>query len=190
MAHLPSSAAPIMSTAARPLTLWVPEAHLRRMAEEAEEHRPNETGGIILGHRNGLDVVVLQVVGAGPAAIRTTTGMRPDHDYQVRAIREAFAASDGAVTYLGDWHSHPDGSAGLSDRDRRTLRNVARERDAFCPEPAMLILASVEDGVWLPVPWVGRLGRLGRWGTITVARSRLRPYPANRKGSVGPGQHT
>lgn len=61
--------------------------------------------------------------------------MRPDHEYQVRAIREAFEASDGAVTHLGDWQSHPDGNATCSDRDRRTLRNIARERDSFCPEP-------------------------------------------------------
>jgi integrative and conjugative element protein (TIGR02256 family) len=165
-----------MSAAARPLTLWVPELQLRRLAEEAEGHRPNETGGVLLGHRNGLDIVVRDVVDAGPAAVRTPSGMRPDHEYQVRSIREAFAASDGAVTYLGEWHSHPDGSAALSNRDRRTLRNIAREHDAFCPEPAMLILASEEDGVWLPGAWIGRLGRLGRWGKIKVARARLRPY--------------
>ena len=167
-----------MSTAARPLTLWVPDLQLRRMAEEAEEHHPNETGGVLLGHRTGFDVVVREVVDAGPAAVRTTTGMRPDHAYQVRAIREAFEATDGAVTYLGDWHSHPDGSAAISGRDRRTLRNIARERDAYCPEPVLLILASVEDGVWLPVAWSGRLGRLGRWGGITVNLARLRPHAA------------
>jgi len=148
------------------------------MAEEAEGHRPNETGGILLGHQNGFDVVVRDVIDAGPGAVRTTTGMRPDHDYHVRAIQEAFEASDGAVTYLGDWHSHPDGSAAVSDRDRRTLRNIARERDAFCAEPTLLILASAEDGVWLPVAWSGRLGRLGRWGRIAVARARLRPHAA------------
>jgi integrative and conjugative element protein (TIGR02256 family) len=149
------------------------------MAEEAEGHRPNETGGILLGHRKGLDIVVRDVVGAGPAAVRTATGMRPDRDYQVRAIREAFAASDGAVTYLGDWHSHPEGNTALSHRDRRTLRNIAREHDAFCPEPALLILASDEDGVWLPDAWIGRLGWLGRWGRITVTRAKLRPYTAS-----------
>lgn len=148
------------------------------MAEEAERHRPDETGGILLGHRNGLDIVVRDVVGAGPAAVRTATGMRPDHEYQVGAIREAFATSDGAVTYLGDWHSHPDGNTALSDRDRRTLRNIAREQDAFCQEPALLILASDEEGAWLPGAWIGRLGWLGRWGRITVARARLRPYAA------------
>lgn len=148
------------------------------MAEEAEEHYPNETGGIVLGHRNGFDIVVRNVIDAGPGAVRTTTGMRPDHEYQVRAIQEAFEASEGDVTYLGDWHSHPDGTAAVSDRDRRTLRNIARERDAFCPEPALLILASMEDGVWLPVAWSGRLGRLGRWGRIAVTPARLRPYAA------------
>lgn len=148
------------------------------MAEQAEEHRPNETGGILLGHRSGSHVVVREIVGAGPAAVRTTTGMRPDHEYQVQAIDEAFTASDGAVTYLGDWHSHPDGSAELSGRDRRTLRNIAGAPDAFCPQPALLIVASTEDGVWLPVAWTGRLGRLGRWGRMTVTQARLRPYAA------------
>jgi integrative and conjugative element protein (TIGR02256 family) len=167
-----------MSTAARPLTLWVPELQLRRIAEEAEDYRPQETGGILLGHRSGIDVVVREIAGAGPGAVRTTTGMRPDHEYQVRAVRQAFTASHGAVTYLGDWHSHPEGSGELSPRDRRTLRNIAFERDAFCPEPVLLILASRGSGVWVPVAWSGRLGRMGRWGGITVSRSRLRPYAA------------
>lgn len=146
------------------------------MAEESEAARPNETGGVMLGHRNGRHTVVRSIVDAGPAAVRWPTGMRPDTMYQTRAIEAAFKESEGAVTYLGDWHSHPDSVGRPSRRDRRTLRNIATDRDALCPAPVMLIFGSLELREWLPAGWVGRLGKLGRFGPLAVTAASVRPY--------------
>lgn len=167
-----------MPPPAGPLTLWLAGDLLDQMAAEAERHRPNETGGVLLGHRNGRDVVVRRLVDAGPAAVRWPTGMRPDGEYQEDAVAAAFKETDGAVTYLGDWHSHPDTIGHPSPCDRRTLRNIATDRDALCPTPVMVILGSRQTGKWLPIVWGARLGRLGRFGPITVDRLALRSYTA------------
>lgn len=157
------------------LTVWVERGLLRRFAREADLAFPDETGGILLGWRNGGDVVVRDVVDAGPRAERWATGMRPDAAYQAAEVTTAFEASDGAITYLGDWHSHPRTAASVSGRDRKTLRNIASDADAECPEPLMLIVGGGEPG-WELGAWVGRLGRLGRWGPLHVRQLEVRPF--------------
>lgn len=151
-----------------PLTIWMDRALLWQLAAEADFERPNETGGILLGYRNGRDIVIRAYVDAGPKAQRWPHGMRPDADYQAAAVATAFTESQGTMTYLGDWHTHPGSAPSPSKRDRKTLRNIAVEAEAQCPEPLMLILGDGEAG-WAMEAWVGRLGRLGRWGPLTVS---------------------
>lgn len=159
------------------LTLWIDRDLVRQLAAEAEAEAPDETGGVLLGWRNGDAVVVGRVVGAGPRAERWPTGMRPDTEYQATKIAEAFQRSDGAVTYLGDWHSHPGTMPDPSKRDRKTLRNIAADADAQCQEPVMLIIAGGEPD-WEAGAWSARLGRLGRWGRLSVRPVALRLFTA------------
>jgi integrative and conjugative element protein (TIGR02256 family) len=157
------------------LRIWIDRALLRRLAVEADAARPDETGGVLLGHRNGRDIVIRAVVDAGPRAQRWPTGMRPDADYQAAEVEAAFAASDGAITYLGDWHSHPGTLSVPSRRDRKTLRNIATDDEAQCQEPLMLIVGG-DDHAWEPAAWTGCLGRLGRWGPLTVHEQGIRLF--------------
>lgn len=160
-----------------PLTLWVDRDLVRRLVAEAEIEAPDETGGVLLGWRNGDAVVVDQVVDAGPRAERWRTGMRPDAEHQAAQIAVAFEDTAGAVTYLGDWHSHPRSTPTPSRRDRKTLRNIAAHPEAQCPEPLMLIVAETEAG-WEARAWTGQLGRLGRWGPLTVRQAAIRLFGA------------
>jgi integrative and conjugative element protein (TIGR02256 family) len=163
-----------------PLTLWVERGLMRRLAREADGAQPDETGGVLLGWRSGDDVVARLVVDAGPRAERWPTGMRPDAEYQAAEIAAAFEATDGAVTYLGDWHSHPGTTPSPSRRDRKTLRNIAADADAQCPEPIMLIIAGGEPA-WEAGAWTGRLGRLGRWGPVSVREVSIRLFDAGHR---------
>lgn len=45
------------------------------------------------------------------------------------------------MTYLGDWHTHPNGSPALSRKDLRTLRRIARHPAARISQPVMAVLA-------------------------------------------------
>jgi integrative and conjugative element protein (TIGR02256 family) len=68
----------------------------------------------------------------------------PDHLYQTRLLAEAYEKSDRRTTYLGDWHSHPNGPQRLSDVDRNTLRRIARsvQQRSRSDHPAMMLLLS------------------------------------------------
>ena len=42
--------------------------------------------------------------------------------------------------YLGEWHYHPVGSAQPSAADARQMQDIAKDDDAQCPEPVLIVM--------------------------------------------------
>lgn len=115
-----------------------------------------------------------EVIGPGPLARHSRFRFSPDIDYQHAEIAARYRATDGASTYIGDWHSHPGARhGGLSYLDRKALRRVMDEPSAQCPEPLMMILWG-EPNEWSVSAWqtlsgsVGLLSRVPRVHPCTV----------------------
>lgn len=133
------------------------------LLSEANVAAPHETGGILLGYsvRGCRDTVVTHGVGPGPNAVHAVDRFIPDCDYHDAEVARVYEEFDGKITYLGDWHSHPNGHGELSQCDRQTFRSIAVCPDARIPEPVMLILADSTD--WNPVAWRGRIVHRFAW---------------------------
>ncbi|WP_267389788.1 Mov34/MPN/PAD-1 family protein [Sphingomonas sp. GC_Shp_3] len=144
------------------MTIWISEAVWDAMRKEGERLHPLETGGMLLGWRDGEDRVVTGMVGAGPAAKHGRFAFLPDHDWQIKQLREAFQTTAGDLDYLGDWHTHPDGIAAMSALDHKTFRCIAKQ----VRKPAMLIAAG-GPGKWVATAWVWSGGQLLRRATPT-----------------------
>jgi integrative and conjugative element protein (TIGR02256 family) len=116
--------------------------------EESERFAPLETGGVVLGWREGRGMVlrVAEIVAAGPGARRERSRFEPDGPWQRARIAELYEASGRTLSYLGDWHSHPKGG-GPSSLDRSTARRIAATPQACCSHPVLLIATCV-DGSW------------------------------------------
>ena len=130
----------------------------RGIVEEVEARVPRETGGVLLGYWvhepatpatgapvaavTGPEVVITSFLGPGPLAIHGLDSFVPNHAFQDREIAKIYEKSSRQVTYLGDWHSHPKGTAALSWKDRRTLRRIACSNGARAPIPLMLVVAA------------------------------------------------
>ena len=127
--------------------MWLAESALREMSAEATRLAPLETGGVLLGWQNGDggEVVIATVLGPGPGASHHRTRFSPDSTWQRREISCAYESSMRRLSYLGDWHSHPRGSATPSSRDTRTAKRIARARHARCGTPLIVILTE-SDG--------------------------------------------
>src|SRR4051812_37824791 len=110
---------------------------MQLMCGYAGELSPLENGGVLLGWRSGEDRIVVDLRGPGPRALHGRHCFIPDHVWQLSEIKRAFHESRGDLDYLGDWHSHPDGIAEMSDLDSATLLRIARRVSA----PLMLIVA-------------------------------------------------
>lgn len=134
-------------------TARVSEHVLSTMATEAERAYPNETGGVLLGYwaTPHSEVVVTAVVGPGPRAIHEPTRFIPDADYHRIEIAHRYLADSRRTTYLGDWHSHPQGGAKLSSKDRKTLLQIATFEAARAPVPLMAILTL--EAEWQVMVW-------------------------------------
>lgn len=124
--------------------LFVHEAVLARLA--SLKPRPWEVGGWLLGYwaddARSLFVTHLTPPTAGRPWKVTISGRG-----HRRYFDEAWDASGGEVTFLGDWHTHPGVAATPSRRDRLALVKLATEPDYGTPRP---LIAIVKTGRW---PW-------------------------------------
>lgn len=127
--------------------VWVRRADAEGLERLADSYYPVEVGGILAGYVNEESAVVTEIVGPGPQAQHSHDSFLPDHDYQTNEMHRIFRASGGSAVYLGDWHTHPDGPVALSPLDIRTMRTIAEDHKAHCPNPLMLLLAR-EEGAW------------------------------------------
>jgi len=126
--------------------IWLPEELLDEIKGLANRVHPNETGGVFIGYGAGNGLVITAITGPGPRAVHEPDAFTPDYVYQDSEIERIYRESGRCHTYLGDWHSHPDGGEILSSRDKRTLHRIARHRPARTPVPIMGIL--VRDECW------------------------------------------
>lgn len=77
----------------------------------------NEAGGILLGYRAGTNIHVISATGPLSGDRRSRISFdRLDPGHQM-AAREAWAASDGRIDYIGDWHTHPQNAPTPSSKD-------------------------------------------------------------------------
>src|SRR3546814_378391 len=128
--------------------LWISNVALGAMVAEADRKFPLETGGILVGYfaENG-DPVVCAAIGPGPHAIHWRKRFTPDHAWQCTQLDEIYEQSSGSNTYLGDWHTHPNGVPQMSWLDRRTLNSIAKHPQTGITNPVMLI------GGGMPKQW-------------------------------------
>lgn len=118
------------------------------MIREADSTYPYETGGILLGrHFPGL-FHVTHMVGPGPGARHYKTSFIPDRDWQYEQIDALYGQLSGSLDYLGDWHTHPQGSLSPSETDLALLEAIAATPESRCPTPIMCILAGTGSGKW------------------------------------------
>ncbi|MGD9902811.1 MAG: helix-turn-helix domain-containing protein [Vicinamibacterales bacterium] len=132
------------------LVTW--ESELRAIAAEASAWSI-ETGGDLFGRWHDLPTVLLASK-AGPAAQRNNTHFRLDVDY-LRQLSEVMA-TDWALRYFGDWHSHHRlGLSSPSGGDRKRIVGLAgRNRFANMAE----IIVTLDDSRGEPLvrihPWL------------------------------------
>jgi integrative and conjugative element protein (TIGR02256 family) len=135
---------------------WIDERALRELAAEARRWLLRETGGALLGWRDGRDAVVAALLGPGPNARHRLRSFEPDGPWQVEQGRRIYEATERKVAYLGDWHTHPFGFLTPSGQDRVAARLIAEDPGFRAPEPLSAIASrSVRSGRRLVVySWV------------------------------------
>lgn len=137
--------------------VWINRNVLDRIKLEAAVKSPLETGGVLAGFISvdDNDVVITEMIGPGPKAKHRKWSFTPDYTYHREEIGKIFDKSDGLITYLGDWHTHPNALACMSCRDRIALRNIAEFPFNYVDRPIMLVLGGNDatGDEWVPRAW-------------------------------------
>lgn len=158
----------------------------RLIVQTGRRALPLETGGILIGHRDGEHVVVTRAVEV-PSPAATRRSYRLDHDQaQAALVRDLRAhPSDGLAGYVGEWHTHP-ASVGPSIVDRVSIASAARKSKSPI---ALIVCYPTQPRFWGVLP-VARHGLA--LGVSTVAsmmdeiENRLGPLPAGAVKTSGP----
>jgi integrative and conjugative element protein (TIGR02256 family) len=93
----------------------------KRMRELSSRKQPNETGGVLLGSvfLNAKTIVITDILDAPSDSIETHTEFVLGTEGLETQIKDIERKTNGKVTYLGTWHSHPFGG-GASETDKKT----------------------------------------------------------------------
>jgi integrative and conjugative element protein (TIGR02256 family) len=103
---------------------------------------PCEVGGWLLGYW-AEDNGSVFVTGATPPASRGTPfGVSISAAGHRHRFDEAWQASGGLVTFLGDWHTHPGSPPFPSARDEAALVKLATGPKFGTPEPLIAIVST------------------------------------------------
>lgn len=136
------------------LIAWIDKNHIEAIIEEFSVWTPKETGGILMGYRIKNQLWITDIVGPGPNAKHEYFSYSPDNDFHEEEMARIYKSSGRVHTYIGDWHTHPKSSAYLSDRDKKTMKNISGNVPSRLPEPLMLIMGSnpFEIKLWMYQP--------------------------------------
>lgn len=121
-----------------PPQLFVHSGLFARIA--AMPARPWEVGGWLLGYWTG-DETSVTVTHATPPSHGTPLFVRISGRKHRRRFDEAWNATDGGVTFLGDWHTHPGGAPLPSARDKRAIGQLASD-SSYGTTPPLMVIAS------------------------------------------------
>lgn len=118
-----------------PGQVFVAEAVWTRVRRETARFRFRETGGVLFGYRDDESLVITEATGPGPRARHRRTWFEPDTAYCQAQLSIVYQRTGGAVSYLGEWHTHPCGSTRPSQQDlkscsplRKTMTPGSRSR--------------------------------------------------------------
>jgi len=106
--------------------LLLPKWVIATVHQQREEHLPRETGGFLIGERRGPHIQITGLTHQGQGDIATRTSFERGCSSHREAIHRAWRLSDGMQSLVGDWHSHPCGSADASSTDKSAWRTLAR----------------------------------------------------------------
>jgi integrative and conjugative element protein (TIGR02256 family) len=132
-----------------PRSVVLPAEIRRRILDLATAKAPNETGGILVGRREGDTLTVVSASDAGPKAISEPTRFQRDgkycQDFLLNQVRQLGADYD----YVGEWHSHPGTSPEPSARDTDSFTEIAEDPDVLTAAPLLIIVTpDGADGRW------------------------------------------
>ncbi|WP_051200291.1 Mov34/MPN/PAD-1 family protein [Flavobacterium subsaxonicum] len=122
--------------------IWIKNIIINDIFSSGLMWSPLETGGILMGYRVSLwEFVITDLIGPGEDAVHNYNTFQPDQLFHQSKISEIYKESNQLITYLGDWHTHPNSYSYLSCEDKKTISKIANHKEARLQNPLMIVAA-------------------------------------------------
>jgi integrative and conjugative element protein (TIGR02256 family) len=92
----------------------------------------NETGGLLLGfaHRKRRVIYVTDALPPSPDSQGSPFAFKRGVKDYPEILDRVEASTAGLIGYVGEWHTHPDGKARLSDTDMKAVEEIRANLDS------------------------------------------------------------
>lgn len=122
------------------LKIAVADSLIREIESVAVKHYPNEFGGFLLGKysENFKSVIIESIILPNKYKSSPILFQRSTKDLEKKFIREY---KENNRYYIGEWHSHPNGSTHYSSTDLDTMIETADSNEVQITNPILLIVS-------------------------------------------------
>lgn len=122
------------------LEIVLEESLLKEIETIAVQHYPNEFGGFLLGKYSGdfKSVVIESIILPYKYKSSPILFQRSIKDLEKLFIKEY---QEKSRYYIGEWHSHPNGSTMYSDTDLNAMIETAESDEVQIKNPLLLIIS-------------------------------------------------
>jgi len=136
---------PVKSVQEKEWRVLISESLIDQMRNIMRQKKTNETGGALLGSvfLYPKTVVITDIIEAPPDSVETPTLFRLGVEGLEQKIKNIEKRTNGKVTYLGTWHSHPQGGK-VSPTDEGTFRKLLFVRNY---EPTVCLIIKENEVV-------------------------------------------
>lgn len=113
------------------------------MQEQLAKHSPRETGGLMIGliHKKRRIIYVTRVIDVPGSVGHRSKFTRGGTNKLPQQLDEIIKRTNSFLGYVGDWHSHPQGSAARSATDLEAMLETKRALDPF-QIPTFILIAT------------------------------------------------
>ena len=118
---------------------------VKSIQDFAKASYPNESGGFLVGnYSSDMKRAVVKEMIIPEKFISTPVSFQRDTVGMNKVWEDLF---NNGLIYLGEWHSHPNGTAFYSNTDKRALINIAESDSVTIANPIMVIFSLNEDEI-------------------------------------------
>lgn len=123
---------------AKGLSLKIDDKLLEYMSSKALDAYPNEVGGMLAGRYESKNSAVVERVVMPPKILGTPIEFIRD----TAGLKELWSKlKNEGIEYIGEWHTHPNGSSNYSRTDLHAMNEIVRDEYVSILNPILLILS-------------------------------------------------
>ena len=102
-----------------------------QLIAELNKNKPNETGGIFIGKIDKINhvIYVTSIIPAPPDSKKSPYIFTRGTEGLTKAVMQIRETTGEMLEYVGEWHTHPTGSAKLSPTDQHAIAEIRKVLD-------------------------------------------------------------